>query len=217
MPFIPVPPIVLASQSPRRAQLMELIGLKFEVVPADLDESYREDERPPEHVRRLAAEKAAAVAASRPDALVVGSDTVVVIEGEVLGKPRDEVQALEMLMRLQGRENEVHTGIAVAAPATTGERERERERGLPGDLVVSGVESVRVRFRELDQGTAREYVETGEPMDKAGAYGIQGFGATLVESIEGDYFAVMGLPIGLMVRLFGDLGWRYNFKGLEPL
>jgi septum formation protein len=163
-------------------------------------------------VRRLATEKAEEVAERRPDALVVGSDTVVVIEGEVLGKPRDEVHALEMLMRLQGREHVVQTGIAVAAPASVPVR---GEGEWPG--VVADVETVRVRFREFDEGTAREYVETGEPMDKAGAYGIQGFGATIVERIEGDYFAVMGLPIGRMVRLFGEVGWRYNFRGLEPL
>ncbi len=195
-----VPSIVLASQSPRRAQLMELIGLRFEVLPADLDETYLPHESPPQHAQRLAEEKARAIARVRPEALVVGSDTVVILDGEVLGKPRDLAEALAMLLRLQGREHVVLSGIAVVAP---------------GGALASGVESVRVKFRAFDEATAREYIATGEPMDKAGAYGIQGYGATIVECIEGDYFAVMGLPIGRMIGLFGELGWRYNFRGLE--
>lgn len=210
----PSPPLVLASQSPRRAQLMELIGLTFEVDPADVDETYFPGEHPPEHARRLAAEKTQVVALRRPDALVVGSDTVVVIDGEVLGKPADDEQALEMLMRLQGREHDVHTGVAVAAPANGGS---PAIAGTPGAIVpvVADVETVRVKFRSLDERRVREYIATREPMDKAGAYGIQGYGATIVEWIDGDYFSVMGLPIGRMVGLFERLGWRYNFRGFE--
>ena len=227
------PPIVLASQSPRRAQLLELIGLRFEVLPADLDETYLPHESPPDHARRLAEEKARAIALLRPEALVVGSDTVVILDGEVLGKPADGAEALAMLMRLQGREHEVLSGVAVVSPAGAVSTSVEEEplmqpdtAQLPADLprrteiggrVASGVESVRVRFRGFDQATALEYIATGEPMDKAGAYGIQGYGATIVECIEGDYFAVMGLPIGRMIGLFRQLGWRYNFRGLEAL
>ncbi len=203
-----VPPIVLASQSPRRAQLMELIGLPFMVEPADVDETYPPDEEPEAHAGRLAREKAQVVAGRRPDALVVGSDTVVVVDGDVLGKPRDEEHAVAMLMRLAGREHRVLTGVAVAAPPL--------DSGAPL-RVVSGVEAVRVWFRSFDEATAREYIGTGEPMDKAGAYGIQGYGATIVERVDGDYFAVMGLALGRMIGLFRELGWRYNFRGLEPL
>ena len=208
---------------------MALIGLDFEVEPADVDETYRSGELPPDHARRLAAEKAQVVMLRRPDALVIGSDTVVVIDGEVLGKPRDEAEALEMLMRLQGREHEVQTGIAVGAPGEprwTGRPPTDAlasasRSNAPGGAVrlarvAADVETVRVRFRAFDEATARAYIATGEPMDKAGAYGIQGYGATIVECIEGDYFAVMGLPIGRMIGLMRQLGWRYNFRGLEP-
>ena len=221
-----VPPIVLASQSPRRAQLMELIGLPFMVEPADVDETYPAGEAPEAHAGRLAREKAEVVAARRPEALVVGSDTVVVVDGEVLGKPADREQALAMLMRLQGREHRVLTGVAVVAPAVVGGDAADGERSWGWDRVASlegdrrsasGVEAVRVWFRAFDEATALEYIATGEPMDKAGAYGIQGYGATIVERVDGDYFAVMGLALGRMIGLFRELGWRYNFRGLEPL
>lgn len=196
------PPIVLASQSPRRAQLLGMLGLIFDVAPADIDESLLPGEEPRAHAERLAREKALAVAAHRPDALVVGSDTVVVVDGDVLGKPRDFEHAVAMLLRLQGRMHTVETGIALA---------------YDGDQVISSLESVPVTMRAFDAHTAEAYVHTGEPMDKAGAYGIQGYGATLVERIEGDFFAVMGLPIVRLVRLFEQLGWRYVFDGLEKV
>lgn len=193
-----VPPLVLASQSPRRAELIGRLGLEFETLPADIDESYQDGETPPEHAERLSREKALKIAADRPEALVVGSDTIVVIDGDVLGKPRDPRHAVEMLMRLSGREHEVCTGIAVA------------HRGR----VESGLERVRVRFRTLDRRACEEYVATGEPMDKAGAYGIQGFGSAIVDGIDGDYFAVMGLPVVRMLSLIERHGWRYAFGRL---
>ena len=193
------PPLVLASQSPRRAELIGRLGLEFETLPADIDESYLPGETPEVHAERLAREKALAIAVSRPDALVVGSDTIVVIDGEVLGKPRDPEHAVQMLMRLSGREHEVCTGIAVAH----------------GGHVESGLERVHVRFRRLDCRACEEYVATGEPMDKAGAYGIQGFGSAIVECIDGDYFAVMGLPVVQMLLLIERFGWRYGFGRLE--
>jgi septum formation protein len=193
------PRIVLASQSPRRAELIGRLGLEFDTIPADLDESYMPGETPPEHAERLARDKALAVAAAHEDALVVGSDTIVVVDGDVLGKPRDRAQAVEMLVRLAGREHEVCTGVAVV------------QRGR----VESGLERVRVRFRALDRRACEEYVATGEPMDKAGAYGIQGFGSALVEGIDGDYFAVMGLPVVRMLALFERFGWRYTFGDLR--
>ena len=193
------PTLVLASQSPRRAELIGRLGLAFETIPADIDESYQQGETPPEHAERLSREKALAIAATRADALVIGSDTIVVTGGDVLGKPRDRAHAVEMLLRLSGREHEVCTGVAVA---------------LDG-RVESGLERVRVRFRELSREAAEAYVDTGEPMDKAGAYGIQGFGSAIVEGIEGDYFAVMGLPVVRMLRLIERFGWRYAFGALQ--
>lgn len=197
-----VPPLVLASGSPRRSHLLRMMGLHFDIVPADVDESRRGDEPPAIFAERLAREKALAVAADRPDSIVIGSDTLVAIDGAILGKPRDREEAVELLLRLQGHEHRVETGIAVVAP---------------GGRIESSVEGVRVKIRPFDRRTAEEYVATGEPMDKAGAYGIQGFGAAIVDRIEGDYYAVMGLPIGRLFSLLRVLGWRYNFRGLEPL
>ena len=190
--------LILASASPRRAQLLVMLGLRFDVEPADIDETYRPGENAAAHAERLAREKAAAVARRQPGALVIGADTVVVIDEEVLGKPRDADHAVEMLLRLQGREHLVATGIAVAE----------------GQDVRGAVETVRVRFRSFDAAAARLYARTGEPLDKAGAYGIQGYGATLVERIDGDYFAVVGLPIARLIVLLESLGWRYDFGGL---
>ncbi|HWV58515.1 MAG TPA: nucleoside triphosphate pyrophosphatase [Longimicrobiales bacterium] len=196
-----MPPLVLASRSPRRVELLRMLGLTFETIPSNVDESVRPGETAKAHVERLAREKASSVARRRPDALVIGSDTVVVLDEEVLGQPRDEEEAVDMLLRLAGREHRVETGVAVAAP---------------GGDIRSAVETVRVRFRAFDRRTATEYVATGEPLDKAGAYGIQGYGSTIVESIEGDFFAVMGLPIVRMMELFRSLGWRYDFRGFQP-
>lgn len=190
------PPIVLASTSPRRRQLLAQLGLRFEAVPAELDESALPDERAVPHVRRLALEKARAVAALRPDALVIAGDTVVVLDGEIVVKPEGPDDAVAMLLRLQGRTHRVETGVAVVAP---------------GGEEAADVVGADVTFRPFDAGLARAYVATGEPLDKAGAYGIQGFGAVLVESIRGDYFAVMGLPVARLVELLGRLGWAYRF------
>jgi septum formation protein len=193
------PPLVLASRSPRRAELLQRLGLQFEIVPAEIDESYVDHEMPAVHAERLAREKAFAISHQRPDALVIGSDTIVVLGSDVLGKPRDEREAVEMLVRLSGREHQVFTGVAVAH----------------GGRVESDLERVNVRFRSLHRRDCEAYVATGEPMDKAGAYGIQGFGSALVESIHGDYFAVMGLPVVCTLKLIERFGWRYGFQGLE--
>ncbi len=193
------PPLVLASQSPRRAELIGRLGLPFDTVPADIDESYLDGETPEGHAERLAREKALTIAAQRPEALVVGSDTIVVVDGDVLGKPRDREHAVEMLLRLSGREHLVCTGIAVAH----------------GGRVRSDLVRVRVRFRALDRRAYERYVDTREPMDKAGAYGIQGFGSAIVEGIEGDFYAVMGLPVTRMLELIEGFGWRYAFGVLE--
>ena len=193
------PRLILASQSPRRAQLLRMLGLEFETVPADIDETYRDGEEPAPHAQRLAEEKAQVISARNGGAVVIGSDTVVVLDGAVLGKPTDADDAVRMLLSLQGREHEGATGISVCVDGRT----------------WSGVERVQVRFRAFDEDTARAYAETDEPMDKAGAYGIQGYGATLVEAVAGDYFAVMGLPICRLIGLLQESGVHYNFRGVE--
>jgi len=191
-------PVVLASASPRRRELLGLLGLRPEIVPTDIDETWRNGEAPAAHAERLAREKA--TAAARRGAAVVGADTIVVIDGEILGKPRDDAEALGMLRRLSGREHDVYTAVAVAH----------------GGAMASGVGRTLVRFRALDEATIAAYVATGEPMDKAGAYGIQGYGAVLVERIDGDYFTVMGLGLGLLVELLGKVGLAYRFGTVTP-
>jgi septum formation protein len=189
------PHIILASQSPRRRELLSLVGITHEVRPAEIDEAYLDGEQPRAHAERLAREKAAVIARETPDALVIGSDTIVVVDGDVLGKPRDEAHAAEMLSRLSGRTHTVMTAVAVM---WRGEE-------------LSAVEEVEVTFHSLEPDDIARYIATREPMDKAGAYGIQGYGATLVARVDGDYFAVMGLPLQRLVRLMADLGVRYRF------
>jgi septum formation protein len=189
------PRIILASQSPRRRDLLTLIGIRHDVLPADLDETMLPGEEPAAHAERLARAKAEQLARQHPDAVVVGSDTIVVIDDVVLGKPRDAAEARRMLRQLSGRSHTVMTAVAVAR----------------GGRTVSAVELVGVTFRSLSDAEIDAYIDTGEPMDKAGAYGIQGYGAVIVERIEGDYFAVMGLALGVLVKLLREVGVRYDF------
>lgn len=190
------PRVVLASQSPRRRELLTLIGIPHVVKPANIDEAMVPGETPTGHAERLAREKAEAIARTEPDAVVIGSDTIVVLDGDILGKPADRDEAIRTLRRLSGRTHTVHTAVAVI------------HRGQ----LESGVESVEVTFRNLDDTQIADYVDTGEPMDKAGAYGIQGYGAVIVERVHGDYFAVMGLALGRLVGLLGKVGLRYRFE-----
>jgi septum formation protein len=187
--------VILASQSPRRRELLAQIGITHEVRPADVDETVWPGEQPVPHSERLARDKAHTLALLHPEAVVIGSDTIVVIDGDILGKPASRDEAIAMLERLSGREHTVYTSVAVAHEGRT----------------LSGVEAVQVEFRTLTRAQIEAYVDTGEPMDKAGAYGIQGYGATLVERINGDYFAVMGLPLGRLVGLIRELGYAYEF------
>jgi septum formation protein len=190
---------VLASSSPRRRELLTLIGIGHEVLPADIDESELPGEAPAVYAERLARGKAGVIAARAPEALTIGADTIVVIDDQILGKPRDVMDARRMLQLLSGRTHTVYTAVAVAR----------------GPEIVSGVEHVAVTFRALGEDQIGRYIATREPMDKAGAYGIQGFGATLVERIDGDYFAVMGLALGRLVELMRRLGVRYDFGRLH--
>ena len=190
--------VILASGSPRRHELLDMIGIAHEVIPANIDESQRNGERPAEHVERLAREKGAAIAERFPDSLVIAADTIVVIDGEVLGKPRGAAEARAMLHRLAGRTHVVFTAVAAS---------------LHGRL-ESAVEEVSVTFLPLSDSTIANYVATGEPMDKAGSYGIQGYGATIVQRIDGDFFTVMGLPLARLVALLRELGVSYEFRGI---
>lgn len=181
--------LVLASASPRRRELLAQAGFVFEVRAADVDETLRVGETPVEYVRRLALEKARAVAALVGDAVVIGADTTVVLEGEVLGKPEDVADAERMLRRLSGRTHQVHTGIAVGH----------------GEMWRSHVETTDVTFREIEEEELGVYLASGDAMDKAGAYGIQGYAARWIPRIDGDYFNVVGLPVSAVVRLLGEV------------
>ncbi len=192
------PRVVLASQSPRRADILRQLGLEPEISPADVDESERAGEGPAAYVERLAREKAEAVAID-PAALYVGGDTTVVLDDEILSKPVHEQDAVAMLLRLAGRSHQVLSGVAVRS----------------GGRTVSEVVRTTVRMRPFDEAVARGYVATGEPMDKAGGYGIQGRGAALVDSIDGDYYAVVGFPVGAFLRLLGRVGWHFDFASLR--
>ncbi|HKT09015.1 MAG TPA: nucleoside triphosphate pyrophosphatase [Gemmatimonadaceae bacterium] len=193
--------VVLASASPRRHELLGMIGIAHEVDPADIDESLRAGESDTAYAVRLATEKGIAVAARHPDALVIAADTIVVVDGRIFGKPVDEADARRMLRELSGRAHVVRTAVAVVRDA--------------GRRVESHLESARVVFRELSDREIAEYVATGEPHDKAGAYGIQGYGATIVERVEGDYFTVMGLALRRLVSLLERVGVPYRFRALE--
>ncbi|BDG61511.1 Maf family protein [Caldinitratiruptor microaerophilus] len=184
--------LVLASASPRRVSLLEQVGLSFEVVPSGVPEDPGDGTREPADLARaLALRKAEAVAAREPDALVLGADTIVVLDGAVLGKPRDEAEAVRMLERLQGRSHVVITGVALVAP---GGRKRVEH------------EETTVWMRPLTRAQVEWYVRSGEPLDKAGAYAVQGLGALLVERIFGCYYNVVGLPLGRVARLLEEFG-----------
>ncbi|MDQ8164159.1 MAG: Maf family protein [Gemmatimonadota bacterium] len=189
------PRVILASASPRRRELLALIGITHEVMPADVDETQRAEEHPAVYAERLARAKARKLSEVHPDAVVIGADTIVVVDGAVLGKPNDPADAARMLRILSGRSHFVQTAVAVAY----------------GSRTESAIETVGVTFRALSDHEIRGYVATGEPLDKAGAYGIQGYGATIVERVDGDYFSVMGLGLHRLVALLGRLGFRYEF------
>lgn len=188
--------VILASASPRRRELLNLVGIAHETRPANVDESLLPDESPVPHAERLARAKAAAISKDESDAVIIGADTIVVIDGKVLGKPENQAQAHAMLRQLSGRTHKVFTAIAVAFAGA----------------IVSDVVDVEVTFRDLNDSEIGAYIVTGEPMDKAGAYGIQGYGATIVDRINGDYFAVMGLSLVRLIRLMRRLGIGYSFE-----
>ncbi len=184
-------PLVLASASPRRRFLLELVGFEFEVVEPSVNEDDHADEDPVTHVLRLSEVKARSVACGLDSGLVVGGDTIVVFGGEILGKPRDEGEAFDMLSRICGQWHVVYTGLTVV-DASSGRK-------------ASGYEKTRVKIRRMNPGEIRAYIATGEPMDKAGSYGIQGYGAAIVEAVEGCYFNVVGLPLVRLLHLLREI------------
>jgi septum formation protein len=189
--------IILASASPRRADLLKTVGVEFEVAPSQVQERPHADEAPPDYITRLARAKVIAVARKRESGLVIGADTIVVLDGRVLGKPRDEEDAEDMLRQLSGRWHAVMTGVALYDIATRRE--------------VADYDKTLVRFAHLTDREIEWYSRSGEPMDKAGGYAIQGQGALFIEEIAGNYFNVVGLPIPLVYRLARRLG--YSFIG----
>lgn len=185
-------PIILASASPRREEILRSIGLPLTIVPSGIEETQYRGGSAADYVKKLAELKALEVAQRVSSGLVIGADTVVVIDDRILEKPRDEKEAQQMLSGLSGRWHQVLTGVCLMR-SPTGDRR-------------SGCEVTRVKFASMQPDEVQWYVATGEPMDKAGAYAIQGYGALFVEQIEGDYLNVVGLPLRLVYRLATDLG-----------
>lgn len=188
-------PVVLASSSPRRRQLLEMLRIPYRAIVPDVDESLLPGEAPDRYVERLAEAKARAVVRQVPGEIVIAADTTVVLDGDIFAKPEDPADAVRMLGLLQGRTHEVMTAVAVA-------QDERLERALDVSAVT---------FRNADRETLTGYVATGEPLDKAGAYAIQGLGAMLIERVEGDLFGVMGLPLRLVLDLLARFGRPYRF------
>ena len=191
--------VILASQSPRRRDLLNLIGIAHAVCPADIDETPLVGESPVACVERLARAKARRIAANAPEALVIAADTIVVVDDHILNKPVDVADALRMLRALQGRRHDVYTAVCV----------------MRGGREAAGVEDTGVWFRPMTDAEIEAYIATGEPMDKAGAYGIQGYGATIVERVDGDFFTVVGLPLVRLTRLLAEIGVVYTFGAVD--
>lgn len=192
--------IILASHSPRRRELIKLLGHPFECETSGVEETIVAGEKPEDHVIRLSLLKARDVGDHHRDGIIIGSDTVVVIDGDILEKPESKEEAVEMLLRLQSRTHTVYTGFALYNAAT--------------HESATGFETTQVTMRPFDRLTAIRYVETGEPLDKAGAYGIQGYGAVLIDSVNGCYFNVMGLPLArVMDALYTFSGHSIGYFG----
>lgn len=179
-------PLILASASPRRRTYLSRLGLDFSIVPAAIDETCMPDESPQDFARRMAATKAKTVAAAHPEACVIGADTVVALDNRIFGKPENRKQALAMLTALQGRTHQVTTGFAIVA--------------VNRNIAEIDTVTTQVTFGTFAEPVLRAYVDSGEPMDKAGSYGIQGIGSFLVRSISGSCSNVVGLPVHAVVR-----------------
>ena len=193
--------LVLASASPRRKMLLEMVGLAHRVVAPSLEEDCIECADPKERVLLLAKEKVGRVRSGVKDAIILGADTLVVKDGKILEKPVSRADAARMLSELSGRWHEVYTGLYLA--------------DIVAGRETSGCEVTRVKFRHMGNEEIDAYLETGEPMDKAGSYGIQGYGAVFIDRVEGCYFNVVGLPLRRLVELLGQLGCSFDFHELR--
>ncbi|MEH7082384.1 Maf family protein [Neobacillus drentensis] len=187
--------LILASSSPRRKELLETLRLTFAISSSEVDESFDPALAPKDVVMELADRKAQTVFKENQDAFVIGSDTIVVANNQILGKPADEAEAFTMLKSLSGRQHEVFTGVSIVSPTGT----------------TKFYERTEVWFWELTDDSIRAYVKSGEPLDKAGAYGIQQLGSMLVKKIKGDYFAVVGLPVSRLVRELKKAGYQLPY------
>ncbi len=190
--------LVLASASPRRRELLAVLGVEFAVAPADIDESVRPGEAPQAYVRRMALEKARAGLRAAGNAVVLGADTSVVLDGRILGKPQDRDAALALLADLSGREHQVLSAVALVA----------------ADGETEALSATQVRFREITPAEAAAYWASGEPADKAGGYGIQGLGSVFVEALSGSYTGVVGLPLFETAGLLEQRGYDL-LKGMR--
>ncbi len=184
--------IILASGSPRRKELLEMLKVEnLEIIPAKGEEKSHPELTPPELVKELSRCKAAEIApVDETDTVTIGADTIVVLDDEVLGKPTDEADAARMLRALSGRSHTVYTGVTV----------------IRGEKLISRAERTEVLFRSLSEAEIQAYIRTGEPMDKAGAYGAQGYASLFVKSLDGDFFNVMGLPLCALGTMLNELG-----------
>ena len=181
---------ILASASPRRKEILENAGFEFDIIVSDVDENITEDLSPSETVEELAKRKALAVWEENKDAVVFGCDTVVAIDGKILGKPIDDEEAFAMISSLSGKVHTVSTGVCICS----------------ADKISVFSNNTEVEFYPLSDETIRSYIATGEGKDKAGSYGIQGLGSVLIKEIKGDYFSVMGLPVAESSRVLADFG-----------
>jgi septum formation protein len=186
--------LILASSSPRRSELLKQLGLEFRTIPCKVEETSPPGMNPSDMVEMLAARKARAVAALLDDGIVIGADTVVVLDNQALGKPADLKDSVEMLPRLQGKSHEVYTGVALA---DAGRRK-----------IIIDHAKTRVYFKPLQEAEIRKYVSTGEPLDKAGAYAVQGLAAMFITRLEGCYTNVVGLPLAKLADMLQEFGYR---------
>ncbi len=187
--MLQLPKLILASGSPRRAEILRFVGWAFEKHIADIDETEIAGEKPEDYVRRLAKTKAETVAAHYENALVLGADTIVVIDGQIVGKPKDADDARRMLRLLSGKWHEVLTGVAL----------------IGSQQSVVDLQNTRVKFAELSNAEIELLIEKGEPLDKAGAYAVQAQAALFIEEIQGDYWNVVGLPVNLVYKMWKNL------------
>jgi septum formation protein len=188
--------LLLASGSPRRKELLQNMNLSFEVIVSDIEETIDETFSPEELVQSLSYQKASSIAQNHPEAFVIGADTVVLLGNQVLGKPTNKENALQMLLKLSGREHYVLTGVTI----------------IKDKQMVSFYEKTLIEFWSLTHDEIWNYIQSGEPMDKAGAYGIQGLGAYLVKRMNGDYYTVVGLPVARLMRELQKLGYKIDQK-----